>query len=35
LGFKAIWFHPWLSAGVALDVALIAAVATRWPAPLC
>lgn len=34
LVFKALWFHPWLTVGVALDVAAIGAVATQWPASL-
>ena len=34
LVFKALWFHPWLSAGVLLDVALVGAVAAQWPASL-
>lgn len=34
LAFKAAWFNPWLSAGVTLDAALVAAVAAQWPASL-
>jgi len=34
LVFKALWFHPWLTVGVALDVAIIAAVGAQWPASL-
>jgi hypothetical protein len=34
LVFKTMWFHPWLSAGVALDIGLVAAVAAQWPASL-
>jgi hypothetical protein len=29
---KAIWFDPWLSVGVLLDVGVIMAVACTWPA---
>jgi hypothetical protein len=25
------WFHPWLTAGVLLDVGVLAAVAAEWP----
>jgi hypothetical protein len=34
LALKAIWFDPWLSFGVLLDVGVIAAVACTWPASL-
>ena len=29
---KAIWFDPWLSVGVLLDVGVIVAVTCTWPA---
>ncbi|MGW7263265.1 hypothetical protein [Streptomyces sp. NPDC054842] len=29
---KGIWFDPWLSVGVLLDVSVIVAVACTWPA---
>ncbi|MEU1571293.1 hypothetical protein ABZ519_09045 [Streptomyces collinus] len=31
---KALWFHPWLSLGVVLDIGVITAVLTSWPASL-
>ncbi|MFF1680089.1 hypothetical protein ACFVYG_29120 [Streptomyces sp. NPDC058256] len=34
LVLKAIWFDPWLSVGVLLDVGVIVAVACAWPASL-
>ncbi|WP_192583132.1 hypothetical protein [Streptomyces albicerus] len=34
LALKAIWFDPWLSLGVLLDVGVIVAVAGTWPASL-
>ncbi|TRO57174.1 MULTISPECIES: hypothetical protein [unclassified Streptomyces] len=34
LALKAIWFDPWLSVGVLLDVSVIVAVAGTWPASL-
>ncbi|MEU6379836.1 hypothetical protein [Streptomyces sp. NPDC046909] len=34
LALKAIWFHPWLTVGVLLDVGVIVAVASAWPASL-
>ena len=34
LALKAIWFHPWLTVGVLLDVGVIVAVACGWPASL-
>ncbi|GAB3106858.1 hypothetical protein GCM10027160_02910 [Streptomyces calidiresistens] len=34
LVLKAIWFNPWLSLGVVLDLGLLLAVAQRWPAAL-
>ena len=34
LVLKALWFNPWLSAGVVLDVAVLLAVAAQWPASL-
>ncbi|WP_367325297.1 hypothetical protein [Streptomyces sp. HUAS ZL42] len=32
LALKAIWFDPWLTLGVLLDVGVITAVAAGWPA---
>ncbi|MFF6783711.1 hypothetical protein [Streptomyces sp. NPDC012510] len=32
LVLKAVWFDPWLSIGVLLDVGVIVAVACTWPA---
>ncbi|MGQ4388670.1 hypothetical protein [Streptomyces sp. SAS_270] len=32
LVLKAIWFDPWLSLGVLLDVGVVVAVACTWPA---
>ncbi|MFI6645967.1 hypothetical protein [Streptomyces sp. NPDC050504] len=32
LVLKAVWFDPWLSFGVLLDVGVIVAVASTWPA---
>ncbi|MGY6022607.1 hypothetical protein [Streptomyces spinosirectus] len=34
LVLKAVWFDPWLSVGVLLDLGVIAAVAGSWPASL-
>ncbi|MQS10078.1 hypothetical protein FNX48_023795 [Streptomyces sp. IF17] len=34
LVLKTVWFNPWLSAGVLLDLGLLVAVAQRWPAAL-
>ncbi|WP_328222490.1 hypothetical protein [Streptomyces sp. NBC_00310] len=34
LVLKALWFNPWLSLGVLLDVGVITAVLTNWPASL-
>jgi hypothetical protein len=34
LVLKSLWFNPWLSLGVLLDAAVIAAVATSWPGSL-
>ncbi|MFI6010120.1 hypothetical protein ACIBAG_15095 [Streptomyces sp. NPDC051243] len=31
---KALWFHPWLSLGVLLDIGVIATVALSWPGSL-
>lgn len=31
---KALWFNPWLSLGVLLDIGVITAVLTNWPASL-
>ncbi|MFJ2237982.1 hypothetical protein [Streptomyces sp. NPDC087859] len=32
LVLKAIWFDPWLSVGALLDVGVVVAVASTWPA---
>lgn len=32
LALKAIWFDPWLTVGVLLDVGVIVAVTGSWPA---
>lgn len=32
LVLKAVWFDPWLSVGVLLDVSVIVVVACTWPA---
>ncbi|MEI5098443.1 hypothetical protein RB200_06915 [Streptomyces sp. PmtG] len=32
LVLKAVWFDPWLSVGVLLDVGVLVAVAGTWPA---
>ena len=32
LGLKSLWFHPWLSLGIAIDLAVLAAVLGGWPA---
>ncbi|GGL16567.1 hypothetical protein [Streptomyces flaveus] len=34
LALKAIWFDPWLSVGVLLDVGVLVAVASSWPGSL-
>ncbi|ALV36706.1 hypothetical protein [Streptomyces sp. CdTB01] len=34
LVLKALWFDPWLSVGVLLDLGVVAAVAASWPASL-
>ncbi|MFC8244575.1 hypothetical protein [Streptomyces chartreusis] len=34
LALKTIWFDPWLTVGILLDVSVIVAVATSWPASL-
>ena len=34
LVLKALWFNPWLSLGVLLDIGVITAVLTNWPATL-
>jgi hypothetical protein len=31
---KTLWFNPWLSLGVALDLGVLLAVAAQWPAGL-
>ncbi|MFE1443417.1 hypothetical protein [Streptomyces sp. NPDC058739] len=31
---KGLWFNPWLSLGVLLDMGVVAAVAAGWPASL-
>jgi hypothetical protein len=32
--FKALWFNRWLTLGVALDLAVLAALAAGWPRSL-
>ncbi|MFC7259317.1 hypothetical protein [Streptomyces lutosisoli] len=34
LVLKTIWFHPWLTVGILLDMGVIVAVASSWPGPL-
>jgi hypothetical protein len=34
LVLKIAYFHPWLTAGVALDVAVLAAIVGGWPTSL-
>ena len=34
LVLKVGWFHPWLSLGVVLDVAVAAAITVAWPGSL-
>ncbi|MEU6378741.1 hypothetical protein [Streptomyces sp. NPDC046909] len=34
LMLKAVWFDPWLSVGVLLDLGVITAVACSWPGSL-
>ncbi|WP_199547218.1 hypothetical protein [Streptomyces sp. N35] len=34
LALKVLWFHPWLSLGVLLDVGVLISVYTYWPASL-
>jgi hypothetical protein len=34
LTLKALWFHPWLSLGIALDLGVLAAVLGGWPSGL-
>ncbi|MFE6285291.1 hypothetical protein [Streptomyces sp. NPDC057877] len=34
LVLKAIWYDPWLTVGVLLDVAVLVAVANSWPPSL-
>ncbi len=34
LFLKAFWFHPWLTFGVALDIAIAVAAVLGWPASL-
>ncbi|HEU4480924.1 MAG TPA: hypothetical protein VFS18_03490 [Actinomycetota bacterium] len=31
---KGLFFHPWLSLGIMIDVAILVAVASEWPASL-
>ena len=31
LALKALFFHPWLTVGVLLDVAVLTSALTRWP----
>ena len=34
LTLKALFFHPWLSIGIMIDAAVLAAVCTGWPVGL-
>jgi hypothetical protein len=34
LALKIVYFHPWLSAGVLIDVAIVVAAANDWPPSL-
>jgi hypothetical protein len=34
IALKGLWFHPWLSLGIALDVAVLVAAFADWPASL-
>src|SRR5688572_14157599 len=34
IALKALWFNPWLSLGLALDIAVLVAAAADWPASL-
>jgi hypothetical protein len=34
LALKALFFHPWLSFGVAIDLAVLACALTGWPVSL-
>lgn len=34
LVLKGLWFHPWLTLGVALDIAVAVAAVLGWPASL-
>ena len=34
LVLKGLWFHPWLTLGVALDIAVAVTVLLGWPAYL-
>ncbi|MER6185908.1 hypothetical protein [Streptomyces sp. NPDC001652] len=34
LVLRVLWFNPWLSLGVLLDISVITAVVTNWPASL-
>ena len=34
LVLKGVWFNPWLLYGIALDVGVLAAIATGWPPSL-
>ncbi|MFJ2238055.1 hypothetical protein [Streptomyces sp. NPDC087859] len=34
LVLKALWFNPWLSLGILLDIGVITAALTNWPASL-
>ncbi len=34
LVLKGLWFHPWLSLGIALDLAVVVSAVLDWPASL-
>ena len=34
LALKGLWFNPWLLYGIALDIGVLAAIATGWPPSL-
>lgn len=34
IALKGLWFNPWLTLGIALDVAVLAAATAGWPASL-
>jgi hypothetical protein len=34
IALKGLWFKPWLSVGIALDIAVLVAASAVWPAAL-